>query len=68
VPVAAAAGGQATIPEAAKKACCGAEVIVRMALGGKLIRRWKLAGERGYRTGHRSLRRTHVHASAFSGS
>jgi hypothetical protein len=48
VPVAAAADGQATIPDAAKKACCGAEPIVRLAIEGKLARKWKLAGERGY--------------------
>jgi len=33
---------------AAKKACCGAEAIVRLAIDGKLARKWKLAGERGY--------------------
>lgn len=48
VPVAAAADGQGAIPEAAKKACCGAEAIVRLAIEGKLAHKWKLASERGY--------------------
>ena len=46
-PVAAASDGQDTIPDAAKKACCGAEAIVRLAIDGKLAHKWKLAGERG---------------------
>jgi len=48
VPVPTAAEGQATIPEAAKKACCGAEAIVRLVLDGKLKWKGRLAGERGY--------------------
>jgi hypothetical protein len=48
VAVPAVGDGQATIPGAAKRACCGAETIVSLALEGKLSRKWRLAGEHGY--------------------
>jgi hypothetical protein len=48
VAVAAAGDGQGTIPEAARRACCGAETIVGLALEGNLARKWRLAGKRGY--------------------
>ena len=48
VPVTAVGPGQATIPDAAKKACCGAETVVRLVLDGKLQWKGVLAGERGY--------------------
>ncbi len=40
--------GQVNIPDAAKMACCGSIEIIQLVLGGKLKRKWKLAGERGY--------------------
>jgi putative intracellular protease/amidase len=45
--VAAAAGGQANIPDAAKRCCCGSQEIVRPILDRKLSRKWRLAGDRG---------------------
>jgi hypothetical protein len=48
VAVPAAGDGQATIPEAAKRACCGAETIVSLALEGRLSRKRRPAGKRGY--------------------
>jgi hypothetical protein len=47
-PVAAAADGRVTIPQAAKLAFCMSEDVVRLVLDGKLKRKWKLASERGY--------------------
>ncbi|TXH35600.1 MAG: hypothetical protein E6Q98_15000 [Rhodospirillaceae bacterium] len=40
--------GLMPIPAAAKRACCSAGEIVRLILGGRLMRRSILAGERGY--------------------
>jgi hypothetical protein len=48
VPVAAIGPRQADIPDAAKKACCGATEIVQLILDGNLTRKWRLASERGY--------------------
>jgi hypothetical protein len=44
-------GGQSrpvNIPEAAKLAFCMSEEVVRLILDGKLVRKWRLRGERGY--------------------
>ncbi|MFC7699498.1 TniQ family protein [Bradyrhizobium sp. GCM10028915] len=48
VPVDTAADGQVDIPTAAKAACCGSVEIVQGVLDGRLIRKARLAGERGY--------------------
>jgi hypothetical protein len=47
-PVKAAADGRVTIPQAAHRAFCMSEDIVRLVLEGKVQRKWKLADERGY--------------------
>jgi hypothetical protein len=47
-PVAAAAAGQVTIPQAAKLAFCMSEEVVQLILDGKLARKWRLVTERGY--------------------
>lgn len=47
-PVRAAGLGQADIPAAAKKACCSAAEIVRAILDGRLKRKGRLVGARGY--------------------
>ncbi len=47
-PVEAAGAGQADIPTAAKAACCGCVEIVQAILDGRLTRKARLAGERGY--------------------
>ena len=47
-PVKVAGAGQASIPDAAKQACCASEEIVRLILDRKIARKWWLAGERGY--------------------
>ncbi|MGY3582083.1 hypothetical protein ACVIGB_000994 [Bradyrhizobium sp. USDA 4341] len=40
--------GRVTIPQAAHRAFCMSEDLVRLILDGKVQRKWKLAGERGY--------------------
>jgi hypothetical protein len=47
-PVKAAKAGQVNIPEAARLAFCMSEEVVRLILDGKLARKWRLRGERGY--------------------
>jgi hypothetical protein len=47
-PVKAARAGQVNIPEAAGRAFCMSEEVVRLILDGKLTRKWRLIGERGY--------------------
>jgi hypothetical protein len=47
-PVKAAAEGRVTIPQAAHRAFCMSEDLVRLILDGKVQQKWKLAGERGY--------------------
>jgi hypothetical protein len=47
-PVRDAAEGQVTIPQAAHRAFCMSEDVVRLVLDGKIRRKWKLAGELGY--------------------
>jgi hypothetical protein len=47
-PVKAAAEGRVTIPQAAHRAFCMSEDIVRLVLDGNLQRKWKVAGVRGY--------------------
>jgi hypothetical protein len=43
-----AKAGQVNIPEAARLAFCMSEEVVRPILDGKIARKWRLAGERGY--------------------
>jgi acetylornithine/succinyldiaminopimelate/putrescine aminotransferase len=40
--------GQVNIPEAARLAFCMSEEVVRLILDGKLVRKWRLRGQRGY--------------------
>ena len=40
--------GSIAIPEAARLAFCMSEEVVRLILDGKLARKWRLRGERGY--------------------
>jgi hypothetical protein len=47
-PLKAARAGQVNIPEAARLAFCMSEEVVRLILDGKLARKWRLRGERGY--------------------
>jgi hypothetical protein len=47
-PLKVAKAGQVNIPEAARLAVCMSEEIVRLILDGKLARKWRLRGERGY--------------------
>ncbi|WP_316228447.1 TniQ family protein [Bradyrhizobium sp. SZCCHNR1039] len=47
-PVEAVAEGRVTIPQAAHRAFCMSEDVVRLVLDGKVQRKWRLAGERGY--------------------
>jgi hypothetical protein len=47
-PLATAADGQVTIPQAAHRAFCMSEDIVRLVLDRKLKRKWRIASERGY--------------------
>jgi hypothetical protein len=47
-PVRTAADGQVSIAQAAHRAFCMSEEVVRLVLDGKLRRKWKLAGEHGY--------------------
>lgn len=48
VPVGAAGTGHVHIPTAAKLACCSSIEVVEALLGGRLTRKARLAGERGY--------------------
>jgi len=47
-PVSVAGDFQYGIPEAARRANCSSEEIVRAILDGKIKRKWRLAGEQGY--------------------
>ncbi len=47
-PVKATRDGQVSIPDAVKFASCSSEEVVRLALDGKLTRKWRLTSERGY--------------------
>jgi TniQ len=47
-PAKVAKAGQVNIPEAARLAFCMSEEVVRLILDGKLARKWRLRGERGY--------------------
>jgi hypothetical protein len=47
-PVKAAKSGQINIPEAARLDFCMSEEVVRLILDRKLVRKWRLRGERGY--------------------
>jgi hypothetical protein len=47
-PVTAARDGRVSIPDAVKFASCSSEEVVRLALDGKLTRKWRLTSERGY--------------------
>jgi hypothetical protein len=47
-PIDVAGDYQYGIPEAARRACCSSEEVVRAILDGKIKRKWRFAGERGY--------------------
>jgi hypothetical protein len=47
-PVKSTGDGPASIPEAARLACCTSEEVVRLILDGRLARKWRLTSERGY--------------------
>jgi len=47
-PVEAAGAGEASIPDTAKQCCCASEEVARLVLDRNVVRKWRLAGERGY--------------------